>query len=375
MFIRYLEQKIRTRENSGKAIIIFGARQVGKTTLLKSLLQDKEVLFLDGDDPAIRVLLTEPNTQELRSIIGTYKYVFLDEAQRIQNIGLTLKIIVDQFKDVRLYVSGSSSFYLGNSINEPLTGRKWEYTLYPISWEEFEAKIGYLNAQLQLENRLIFGFYPEVLNNPGQEREILHELVNSYLYRDILALAGIRKPEILEKLVRALAFQAGSEVNYNELSQIVGISKTTVQSYIDVLEKSYIIYRLGSFSRNLRNEITQGKKVYFWDNGIRNAVISNFSPLELRTDKGSLWENFLITERLKQNNYKDRFAGVYFWRTKQQQEIDLVEEVEGKITGYEFKWSTDKARVHPNFLKSYSAGSAVINKDNFRDFVCIVPNM
>lgn len=375
MFIRYLEQKIRTRENSGKAIIIFGARQVGKTTLLKSLLQDKEVLFLDGDDPAIRVLLTEPNTQEIRSIIGTYKYVFLDEAQRIQNIGLTLKIIVDQFKDVRLYVSGSSSFYLGNSINEPLTGRKWEYTLYPISWEEFEAKIGYLNAQLQLENRLIFGFYPEVLNNPGQEREILHELVNSYLYRDILALAGIRKPEILEKLVRALAFQAGSEVNYNELSQIVGISKTTVQSYIDVLEISYIIYRLGSFSRNLRNEITQGKKVYFWDNGIRNAVISNFSPLELRTDKGSLWENFLITERLKQNNYKDRFAGVYFWRTKQQQEIDLVEEVEGKITGYEFKWSTDKARVHPNFLKSYSAGSAVINKDNFRDFVCIVPNM
>ena len=299
------------------------------------------------------------------------KYVFIDEAQRIQNIGLTLKIINDQFPQGQLFVSGSSSFYLSNQVNEPLTGRKWEYELFPVSWEEFESNISFLKAEQQLENRLLYGFYPDVINNPGNEREILKNLVNSYLYRDILAFAEIRKPEVLEKLVQALSLQVGNEVNYNELSLMVGINKSTIQSYISILEKGYIIFRLGSFSRNIRNEIKHGKKIYFYDNGIRNAILGNYSPVELRQDKGALWENFLVSERMKQNVYKDTYAKMYFWRTKQQQEIDFVEEKDGKIYGYEFKWTSQKVRMHSNFIQTYQAETQVISRENFRDFVRI----
>lgn len=372
MYKRTLSSVIEEKTGSGKAVIVIGPRQSGKTTLIHTVLKNKNFLFLDCDDPAVRSILSEINTEEIRGIIGNHKRVFIDEAQRVAGIGLTLKIITDQFKDVQLYVSGSSSFGISNELNEPLTGRKWEYELLPVSWEEFEDHHGRLVAEQQLENRLLYGFYPDVLNNPGSEREILKQLASSYLYRDILACSEIRKPEILDKLVQLLALQIGSEVNYNELATQIGINKETVARYIDILEKGYIVFRLGSFSRNLRNEIKKNRKIYFYDMGIRNMVIGNFSPLDLRQDKGALWENFLISERLKQNLYKNTFAGSYFWRTKQQQEIDFVEEKDGKITGWEFKWRSKTAvRLSRTFTETYKADSRIIDRSNFREFVII----
>ncbi len=372
MYLRILENIIKEKIGSGKAIIIVGARQVGKTTLIKNLLQEKEYLFFDADDPTIRQLLSSPNTEQIRTFLGDYKTVFVDEAQRIEEIGLTLKIITDQFKNVQLFVSGSSSFDLGNKLNEPLTGRKWEYELFPISWEEFEKREGFIKAEQQIENRLLYGFYPEVLNNQGKERGVLKNLTSSYLYRDILAFSEIRKPEILDNLLLALALQVGSEVNYNELAQTIGVNKITIQKYIDILEKAYIVFRLSSFSRNLRTEIKRNRKIYFYDNGIRNMIIGNFNQLKLRTDVGALWENFLISERVKQNIYKDTFARMYFWRTKQQQEIDFVEEKDGKIFGFEFKWkSKSKIKLPATFIKTYDAETKIIDRNNFREFVII----
>ena len=372
MYPRLIEKKIKAQVGSGKAIIVVGARQVGKTTLIKKILKGQDYLFLDGDDPSIRQLLQSPNTEQIRSILAGNKIVFIDEAQRIESIGLTLKIITDQFKDVQLFVTGSSSFELGNKINESLTGRKWEYELFPIAWEEFEKKEGFVSAEQQLENRLLYGFYPDVLNHKGNERAVLKNLVSSYLYRDILSFAEIRRPEVLDKLLLALAFQIGNEVNYNELSNLVGINKITVQKYIDILEKGFIIFRLNSFSRNLRNEIKRNRKIYFYDNGIRNMITGNFSALNLRTDVGALWENFLVSERMKQNIYKETFARMYFWRTKQQQEVDYVEEKDGEIYGYEFKWQAkNKVRLPKTFVETYRAKTKVIDRNNFREFVII----
>ena len=372
MYKRCLSAIIENKIGSGKAILLIGPRQVGKTTLIKSLLATKEHLFLDADDPVINRMLAQPSTEQLRSIIGNQKIVFMDEAQRIKGIGLTLKIITDQFKDVQLLVSGSSSFDLTQELNEPLTGRKWEYEMFPISWEEYENKHGYVNSEQQLENRLLYGLYPDVLNHSGEEKEVLKQLVNSYLYKDILAYSNIRKSHILEKLVQALALQVGSEVNFNELARTVGVDKKTIVNYIDILEKGYIVFVLGSYSRNLRNEIKKNRKIYFYDNGVRNMVIGNFSPLELRKDTGALWENFLISERMKQNIYKNTFAKMYFWRTTQQQEVDLVEEKNGRIYGYEFKWnSSKKPKLPKTFIDAYKADGKCINRINFRDFVIV----
>ncbi len=372
MYSRYLSDRIKNRIDSGKAIVVIGPRQAGKTTLIESILESKDYLLLDGDDPKTRTLLTEPNTEQIRRILGKYKYVFIDEAQRIEGIGLTMKIVTDRFKNVQLFASGSSSFDLSNKINEPLTGRKWEYQLFPISWEEYENHHGFLNAEQSLENRLLYGFYPDVLNNVGDEVSILRNLVNSYLYKDILAYADIRKPEVLEKLVQALALQIGSEVNYSELAQAVNVDKNTVSKYIDILEKGYIIFKLSSFSRNIRNEIKTNKKIYFYDNGIRNMVIGNFNPIELRIDKGALWENFLISERIKQIEYKQSLAHTYFWRTKQQQEVDFVEENGGKIFGFEFKWKKkNNQKLSKTFTETYNAETKIIDRENFREFVRI----
>jgi predicted AAA+ superfamily ATPase len=371
MIKRILETKIRETIGSGKAIVIVGARQVGKTTLINSILNEYDFLFLDADDPIVRNLLTNPNTEQIKTIIGDKKLVFIDEAQRISGIGLTLKIITDQLKDVQLFVSGSSSFDLGNELNEPLTGRKWEFEMFPISWEEFENNVGFLKSEQQIENRLLYGFYPEVINHQGKEKEVLKNLVNSYLYRDVLAFSEIRKPEVLEKLLQSLAFQMGSEVNYNEIAQIVGINKLTVQKYIEILEKGYIVFRLGSFGRNLRNEIKQSRKIYFYDNGVRNMILGNFNPINLRIDKGALWENFLVSERRKQNLNKDTFSKMYFWRTKQQQEIDFVEEKDGQITAFEFKWNKKNVKFPQSFIEEYQAQSLLISRENFRDFVVL----
>lgn len=372
MYKRTLENIVKSKVGKGKAIMIIGPRQVGKTTLIRQQLQDEAYQFFDGDDPTVRRLLNTPNTETIRNLIGNKKIVFVDEAQRINGIGLTLKIITDQFKDVQLWISGSSSFTLSNELNEPLTGRKWEYELYPISWEEYENHVGFLQAEQTLEQRLLFGFYPDVLNNPGEEKEILYNLVNSYLYRDILAYADIRKPDVLEKLVQALALQVGSEINHNELAQIVGVDKNTIQRYISILEQGYVIFQLSSFSRNIRNEIKKNKKVYFYDNGIRNTIIGNFTPLNLRQDKGAIWENFLISERLKQNQYKLTYAKPYFWRTTQQQEVDYVEEISQEIFGYEFKWKSKKGiKLPTTFVKEYKAHEKVIDVNNFRTFVSL----
>ncbi|VAW11316.1 Prokaryotic ATPase [hydrothermal vent metagenome] len=369
MINRELEKHINNRFGKGKAILLIGPRQVGKTTLFNKLLENKEHLFLNGDDPTVRKLLTNPNIEQLKNIIGNFKIVFIDEAQRIENIGLTLKLITDQLKDVQLLVSGSSAFELNNQTQEPLTGRKWEYQLYPISWNEFENNVGYLKAQQQLELRVVYGMYPDVINNFGDEKDILKQLTDSYLYKDILSYGGIRKPEILEKLLRALAFQIGSEVSYNELAQLLGIDKKTVSNYIDLLCQAYVIFKLPSFSKNLRNEIKTNQKIYFYDTGVRNMIIGDLNPLEVRQDKGNLWENFLIAERLKYNAYTNSLAKGYFWRTVQQQEIDYVEEEAGTVTGFEIKWNPkSKVKIPKTFIETYKTDVKVVNNENFREF-------
>lgn len=372
MITRTLTSVVSNKVGKGKAIMIVGPRQVGKTTLIQEQLKNTDYQFFDGDDPTVRTLLNTPNTEKIKNLIGDKKVVFVDEAQRIKGIGLTLKIITDQFKDVQLWISGSSSFTLFNELSEPLTGRKWEYEMLPISWEEYQNHIGYLKAEQNLENRLIYGFYPDVINNIGEEREILKNLVNSYLYRDVLAYAEIRKPEVLEKLVQALALQIGSEVNFNELSQLIGVDRNTIQRYVEVLEKGYVIFRLGSYSKNIRNELKKSKKIYFYDNGIRNMIVGNFNPLNLRSDIGELWENFLVSERIKQNKYKLTLAQPYFWRTTQQQEIDYVESLNQKLYGYEFKWNPKKkGNLSKTFIEKYKAEGKIINRDNFREFVIL----
>ena len=320
---RIISSDIKARCFKGKTIVLIGPRQTGKTTLIKSILDDfDDYLFLDGDDISTRQLLENINTQQLKRVIGKYKIVFIDEAQRVNHIGLTAKMINDRFEQVQLILSGSSAFDLNNKISESLTGRKWEYTLFPISWEEIQENQGYVNSLQQLNDRLIYGMYPDVINNTGEETEVLKTLTNSYLYKDILTLSTIKKPEVLEKLVQALAYQMGSEVSYNELARLLGVNKETIGNYIELLEKAFVVFRLKSFSRNLRNEIKFNKKIYFYDNGIRNSIINNFNSIELRNDKGALWENFLISERIKYLHYHHIYANYYFWRTKQQQEID-----------------------------------------------------
>lgn len=372
MIIRELEDQIKHRLFSGKAIILLGPRQTGKTTLLKMILKDHSdvSIYLNGDDPTIIQLLKRPNTQQLKQLIANSKIVFIDEAQRIPEIGLTSKLIIDQFKSVQLILSGSSAFELSQEMHEPLTGRKWTYKLWPVSWGEWENHIGFLEAEQDLENRLIYGFYPDVLNYRSESKVILKELAESYLYKDILMFGNIKKPTEIQKLLQALAFQIGNEVSMNELSETVGIDSKTVAKYIDILEKTYVIFRLDSFSRNLRNEIKKNKKIYFVDNGIRNAIIGQMQPLALRNDIGSLWENFLISERLKILNYSNTFANSYFWRTRQQQEIDYIEESEGKIYAFEFKWSEKrKVKISKTFTNTYNSQNKIIHRKNFRDFL------
>jgi len=371
MIKRELASVINLKIGKGKAIIVLGPRQTGKTTLLKSLTQEMDnFLFLDCDDTLVREYLSVPKTETLKQIIGKHKYIFIDEAQRVHDIGLTLKIITDQITEVQLFVSGSSSFELRNELNEPLTGRKWEYLLLPISWNEYEDYIGFIKSQQLLEDRLIYGMYPDVINHTGDEKEVLNQLSSSYLYKDLLAFKGIRKPEILEKLLRALALQICNEVSYNELSNLVGIDRNTISSYIDLLEKAFVVFRLNPFARNIRNEISTNRKIYFYDNGIRNSIIANFNPVNLRQDIGALWENFMISERVKHINNKRKFSNIYFWRTTQKQEIDFIEESDGEINAYEFKWNPKvKPKFSKTFTNNYSAETKVINKKNFREFL------
>lgn len=370
MIERKLKEIIDGKIDSGKAIIIIGPRQVGKTTLIETVLSDKNYLFFDGDDPTSRALLTNPNTEQLKDLIKDKPYVFVDEAQRIENVGITLKIIVDRIKSTQLLVSGSSSFEISNLTNEPLTGRKWEYKLYPVSWSEFEHYAGVLQGIQQLPLRLVYGMYPEVITHPGNESSLLKQLTDSYLYKDILSFSGIRKPNTVIQLLQALAHQVGSEVSYRELATLLSVDVKTISTYIDILEQAFVIFRLTAFSRNLRNEIKSSQKIYFYDNGIMNTLKGNLNPLEIREDKGALWENFLISERIKKNEYRQSLAQLFFWRTKNKQEIDLIENVNGKIYGFEFKWkSKTKIKTPVSFIESYQTDFKVITNENFREFL------
>ena len=370
MIIRDLATNLKAKLHKGKVIVLIGPRQVGKTTLINSILNKSDYLFLDCDDNIVAETLSMANTEKLKNIIGSYKYVFIDEVQRIPNIGLKLKIMVDQIKNVQVIVSGSSAFDINNATQEPLTGRKFEFQMYPVSWSEFEKNVGFMKALQQLELRLLYGMYPDVINNLGSEYDILKNLVSSYLYKDILALAGIRKSNVLEKILQSLALQVGNEVSYNEIAQLVGIDKNTVNNYIDLLEKSFVIFRLNSFSKNIRNEIKANKKIYFYDNGVRNMIIGNFNSLSLRQDKGALWENFMVSERMKILSYTQSVAKPYFWRTTTQQEIDYVETYADEVRAFEFKWlNTKKVKLPKSFIEAYNPDFLVVDTENFRDFL------
>lgn len=373
MILRKLKNVIKGRLFNGKAIVLIGARQVGKTTLLNQLAQESEqsVLMLNCDEPEVRILLENTNISQLKLLIGNNKLIIIDEAQKVKNIGLTLKLFVDNFKDLQVIATGSSAFELHNRLNEPLTGRKMEYHLYPISSGEIIETYGLLEEKRTLENRLIYGSYPDIVMHPEQARKYLTELTQSYLYMDIFSIGDIRKPELIEKLVQALAFQIGSEVSTNELANMLQTDNKTIDKYIDLLEKSYVVFRLGGLNRNLRNELKKSKKIYFYDTGVRNAVIQQFAPVQLRNDMGALWENFFIAERKKRNQYDEKFCNSYFWRTNQQQEIDLIEETDGQMTAFEMKWNTSKKAHFPkSFLDAYPVKETiVITPDNYLNYL------
>jgi predicted AAA+ superfamily ATPase len=333
--------------------------------------QQEPFVWWNGDEPDIRALLPTATSSRLRQLIGRNRLLIIDEAQRIENIGLVLKLIVDNLPEVKVIASGSSSFDLANRINEPLTGRKLEFLLLPMATGELVEEAGEMTERRALNHRLVFGSYPEIILQPGKPVELISQLADSYLYKDILTWERVLKPEKLEKLVQALAFQIGSQVSYHEIGQICGLDKQTVERYIALLEKAFIIFRLPSFSRNLRNELKKSRKIYFYDNGIRNAVIKNFSEIELRQDAGSLWENFCLSERMKKISFTRKNCNCWFWRTTAQQEIDYIEQYEGRLHAFEFKFSMKgKARMPVTFKKAYPENSfEVITPENYLEWL------
>lgn len=373
MIHRELEEQITSLLGSGKAIIIMGARQVGKSTLLDTIFRHRtDVLWMTGDDLDIQELFSQMTSSRIKALLGNSKILIIDEAQRIPDIGLRLKLITDQIKDVQVVATGSSSFELASKVNESLAGRKREFRMFPVSFSEMVSHTNLLEELRLIPHRMIYGYYPEVVSNPGSEVAILKELSDSFLYKDILSFENINKPDKIVRLLKAFAFQIGNQVSYNEVGQMVGLDSKTVERYVDILEKSYIIFRLGSFSRNLRNELKASRKIYFWDLGIRNLLIGNLAQVENRTDVGALWENFVISERLKHNFYHSSIAQSFFWRTQQQREIDYLEEENGQLCAYEFKWNDKKSsvRVPLSFAKAYPEASfQVITPKNIDGFL------
>jgi predicted AAA+ superfamily ATPase len=375
MIKRSLENIIIDELFKGKAIIVFGPRQSGKTTLIKSIVSNLKYphKWLNADEADVRRLFIDATSTGLRAIIGDKKILVIDEAQRISNIGLAIKLLVDNYPEIQIIATGSSSFELSNKIKEPLTGRKFEHFLLPFSFVELVDNYGFLEEKRLLERRLIFGSYPEIVKFPDNEIKNLSLLSDSYLYKDILAWQNINKPHKLEVLLKGIALQLGSEVSYNELAQLTGLNIRTVENYIDILEKAFIVFRLSALFRNKRNELKKSKKIYFFDNGIRNAIINNFNMPDVRNDIGALWENYLMSERIKYTNYNDIFLNRYFWRTRTRQEIDYVEEREGKLFAFEFKWNPKmKYRFPKTFLENYPDNETrIVNKENYEDFLGI----
>lgn len=372
MIQREIDRLLHENLYSGKAIILLGARQVGKTTILEKIAAEQpNSLWFNGDDPDTHALFESISSTRLQALFANKKLVIIDEAQRIKDIGIKLKLITDQIKDVQLIATGSSAFELANNINEPLTGRKWEYRMLPISYSEMVTHHGLLEERRLLPHRLIYGYYPEVVCNAGKEQAILRQLTDSYLYKDILAWGNIKKSDKLTKLLQALAFQVGNQVSNNELGQICGLDSKTIDSYLNLLEQAYVIFHLGTFSRNLRNELKQSKKYYFFDNGIRNALIANFNQPELRQDIGALWENFMIAERQKYILHTQLWVNQYYWRTKEQQEIDYIEDTNGRLYAFEFKWNPlAKAKFPSSFANAYPESEfKIIHQENFEEFI------
>jgi uncharacterized protein len=369
MIARILQSKLESRIDFKKAILIFGPRQVGKTTLTKALADSLSIPFeyFNGDNIVTKNLWTMSNIEALKVSFGNKKLVILDEAQMIEHIGLILKQLIDADLGIQFIVTGSSSLSIADKTQEPLTGRKWEYYLYPISCGEMMAYEGIPQFLQKFQQYLIYGMYPEVLVNQKDTKEVLFNLASSYLYKDVLALVGIKRPQLLEKILKALAWQVGSEVSMNELATLVSADVKTVDNYIYLLEQVFVVYRMGTLSKNERNEISTKKKIFFYDNGIRNALIGNFSPIDSRNDIGALWENFLMTERKKLLAYYGFYGRTYFWRNKQQAEIDYIEEIDGKIYAFEFKWNPKaKVKFPQAFLDTYQPEETkVISQDNF----------
>jgi len=372
MIERAIKKTISDKLETGKAILLFGPRQTGKTTLLHQIFDDKQgVMWLNGDEADVKQLFENGSSARFNALFGKCTTIIIDEAQRIENVGRSLKLITDELKHIQVVATGSSAFELANRTQEPLTGRKWEYFLYPLSFEEMVTHHGILQEKRMIAHRLVYGCYPEIINNPGKEKEILKMLTDSFLYKDILMVGGLKKPAKIVALLQALAFQTGNEVSYNELGRSIGLDNQTVEKYIDLLEKSYVIFRIGALSRNLRKELKRGRKIYFYDNGVRNALIAQFGPVELRPDKGALWENYLMAERRKYLAYNGFWVNAYFWRTQDQQEIDYVEEQDGNFNAWEFKWNPrGKSRLSKTFANAYSNSRFnVITPDNMEDFL------
>jgi len=358
----------------GKVVVIYGARRTGKTTLLNEYLKTEPgpYLLVSGEDIIIQGYLSSQSIEKLKAFVGNNRLLVIDEAQKVQNIGINLKLIVDHIPGIRVIATGSSSFDLARSVGEPLTGRKNTLIQYPLAQLELAAMEQRHETDSRLENRLIYGTYPEiVLLQDNREREqYLKEIVSSYLYKDILELEGIRQSAKIGRLLQLIAFQIGKEVSYTELGTSLGMSKNTADHYLDLLEKAFVIRKLGGFSRNLRNEVTKNSRYYFVDNGVRNALINNFNPLELRNDPGELWENYLVMERLKRQEYLRETANNYFWRTYTKKELDLVEERDGKLHGYEIKWGKARPSAPKEWTMGYPEATwSLINRDNYLTFV------
>ena len=373
MIKRSLEQKIYSRFNKGKIILLLGPRQAGKTTLCQSITKNSEspTIWFNGDEPDVRDIFSSATSTRLKGLIGKNRLIIIDEAQRIKNIGVTLKLLADNFNEIQVIVTGSSSLELTGEVNEPLKGRKYEFFMYPLSFREMAEHATLLEEKRMIDHRLVYGYYPEIVTNPGEEKELLSLLAGSYLYKDLFSWEQIKKPAVLEKLLQALALQLGNEVSYHELGQLIGADNQTVERYVDLLEKAFVIFRLTALSRNLRNELKKSRKIYFFDNGIRNAIIKNFNTPSLRNDCGALWENLMVSERMKANQYSNRLVNMWFWRTHSQQEIDYIEEYDGRLHAYEFKWNpAKKGRFSKTFLKAYpETTTMVVTPDNYEEFI------
>jgi predicted AAA+ superfamily ATPase len=372
MIPRYVSNLLSNDLNKLKALILLGARQVGKTTLLQALSKNWEkLLWLTGDELETQQMFENPTITRLKAELAGVKFLIIDEAQRLPNVGLGLKLIIDHLPHIQLIITGSSAFELSNRLNESLMGRTFEYRLYPISFAEMTNYHTLREEKRLLPYRLVYGYYPDVVMHPEDAKKILQNLTQNFLYKDMLLLEGVKKPDKIVKLLQALAFQVGSQVSYNELSRTIGLNIVTIEKYIIMLEQSFVLFRLSSFSRNLRTELSKSRKIYFHDNGIRNALIGNFNSVETRSDTGALWENFLISERLKLLHNSERWTQRFFWRTTEQQEIDYIEEEESVLRAFEFKWNkANKAKISKTFSNAYpNATISVISPENYQSFI------